>query len=215
VLSLQTKYPQGAEKMLIEAATGRQVAPGRLPMTVGAAVQNVGTVLAVRDAVVLGRVQTDAVLTVSGRGVRRPANLRVAVGTPIADVLEYCGGLTEDTVRIIVGGPMMGVAQHDLSAPVVKACSGILALTRREVGPTAEPGHCVRCGRCADACPVHLLPSRIARLSELGRTEEARAYGIEVCMECGTCAFACPSHLPLVQWLRLGKQQARSLGRSA
>jgi electron transport complex protein RnfC len=215
VLPLKTKYPQGAEKMLIEAATGRQVAPGQLPMSVGASIQNVGTVLAVRDAVVLGRVQTDAVLTVSGRGVRRPANLRVAVGAPIADVLEHCGGLTEDTARVIVGGPMMGVAQFDLSAPVVKACSGILALTRREVGPIAEPSHCVRCGRCADACPINLVPSRLSKLSELGRTEEAREQGVEICMECGTCAFACPSHLPLVQWLRLGKQQARNLGRSA
>jgi electron transport complex protein RnfC len=215
VLALQTKYPQGAEKMLIAAATGRQVAPGCLPMSVGASIQNVGSVLAVREAVVEGRVQTEAVLTVSGRGVRRPANLRVPVGTSIADVLEYCGGLTDDTARVIVGGPMMGVAQHDLAAPVVKACSGILALTTSEAGPASEPGHCVRCGRCADACPVHLVPSRLARLSELGRTEDARAYGIEVCMECGTCAFACPSRLPLVQWLRLGKQQVRHLGRSA
>jgi electron transport complex protein RnfC len=215
VLPLQTKYPQGAEKMLIEAATGRRVAPGQLPMSVGAAIQNVGTVLAVRDAVVLGRVQTDAILTVSGRGVRQPANLRVPVGTALADVLEHCGGLDEQTVRIVVGGPMMGVAQHDLSAPVVKACSGILALTQAEVGPVADPGPCLRCGRCGDACPIHLVPSRLSRLSELGRVEEARDQGIEVCMECGTCAFACPSHLPLVQWLRLGKQQARHLGRSA
>jgi len=215
VLPLRTKYPQGAEKMLIEATTRRRVPPGGLPMAVGAAIQNVGTVLAVRDAVVDGRVQTNAVLTVSGRAIRRPANLRVAVGTPIADVIAHCGGLTDEVARIIVGGPMMGVAQHDLAAPVVKACSGILALTREELGPSLEPGNCVRCGRCAEACPLNLVPSRLSRLAERQRFEEARDSGIEVCMECGTCAFTCPSHVPLVQWLRLGKQEARKLGRRA
>lgn len=215
ILPLQTKYPQGAEKMLIEAATGRRVPPGGLPMAVGAAIQNVGTILAIRDAVVDGQVQTDAVLTVSGRGIVRPANLRVPVGTPIADVIAFCGGLRDDVARVVVGGPMMGIAQHDLAAPVVKACSGILALTRAELGPESEPGSCVRCGRCAEACPINLVPSRLARLSELGRYEDARDWGIEVCMECGTCAFACPSHVPLVQWLRLGKQQVRLLARRA
>ncbi|MFA7331467.1 MAG: electron transport complex subunit RsxC [Candidatus Delongbacteria bacterium] len=215
LLPLQTKYPQGAEKMLVEAATGRQVPPGGLPLNVGAVVQNVGTALAVLDAVVDGRVQTDAILTVSGRGVARPANLRVPVGTPVAEVLEHCGGLTAGAVRVIVGGPMMGVAQHDLAAPVTKACSGILALTAAELGPQGEVGHCLRCARCVEACPVHLMPSRLARLGELGRAEEAREQGIEVCMECGTCAFACPAGLPLVQWLRLGKQQVRHLSRSA
>ena len=215
VLPLRTKYPQGAEKMLIEAATGKRVPPGGLPMTVGAAIQNVGTVLAVRDAVIDGRVQTNAVLTVSGRAIRRPANLRVAVGTPIADVVAHCGGFTDDLARLIVGGPMMGVAQHDLAAPVVKACSGILALTQEELGPALEPGNCVRCGRCAEVCPINLVPSRLSRLSELERYEDARDHGIEVCMECGTCAFTCPSHVPLVQWLRLGKQEARKLARRA
>jgi electron transport complex protein RnfC len=215
ILSVRTKYPQGAEKMLIEAITGRRVPPGKLPMSVGAVVQNVGTALALREAVVLGRVQTEAVLTVSGRGIQRPANLRVPVGTPLADVLDYCGGFLPEAARLIVGGPMMGVAQHDLAAPVVKACSGILVLSGEELGADMESGTCLRCGRCVDACPLQLVPSRLARLTALGRAEEARDEGIEVCMECGTCAFACPAHLPLVQWLRLGKQQARSLARSA
>lgn len=215
VLPLRTKYPQGAEKMLIEAVTGRRVPPGGLPMAVGAGIQNVGTVLATRDAVMDGQVQTDAVLTVSGRGIARPANLRVPVGTPITDVIAFCGGLRDDVARVVVGGPMMGVAQHDLAAPVVKACSGILALTRAELGPEMEPGNCVRCGKCAEACPIDLVPSRLARLSQLGRYEDARDQGIEVCMECGTCAFTCPSHLPLVQWLRLGRQEVRRLARRA
>jgi electron transport complex protein RnfC len=215
ILAVQTKYPQGAEKMLVEAATGRLVPPGSLPLHVGCVVQNVGTAIAVWEAVVEGRVQTDAILTVSGRGVARPANLRVPVGTPVAEVLEFCGGLTADVERVVVGGPMMGVAQHDLAAPVVKACSGILALSRDELGPQIEPGQCLRCARCVEACPVHLVPSRLARLGERGRVEEARDLGIEVCMECGTCAFACPAGLPLVQWLRLAKQQVRELSRRA
>jgi len=215
ILPLRTKYPQGAEKMLVEAVTGRQVPPGALPLHVGCVVQNVGTAIAAWEAVVEGRVQTDAILTVSGRGVARPANLRVPVGTPVVDVLEFCGGLSDQVERVVVGGPMMGVAQHDLSAPVVKACSGILALTGDELGPRPENGTCLRCARCVEACPVHLLPSRLARLGELGRAEEARELGVEVCMECGTCAFACPAGLPLVQWLRLAKQQVRDVSRRA
>lgn len=214
VLAVKTRYPQGAEKMLIEAVLGRRVAPGKLPMDVGAAIQNVGTALAVREAVRLGRIPAEAVLTVSGHGVKRPANLIVPVGTPLADVIEHCGGFLEGAVRVIVGGPMMGVAQHDLSAPVMKATSGILVLTAAECAEP-EPTACLRCGRCVEACPIQLIPSRLAKLAELGRAEEARDQGIEVCMECGTCAFACPAHLPLVQWLRLGKQQARALARSA
>lgn len=214
LLALKTKYPQGAEKMLIEAATGKRVPPGGLPMDVGAAIQNVGTLISLRDAVVLGKVQTDVCLTVSGRGIARPANLRLPVGTPLADVIEHCGGFLEGVTRVVVGGPMMGVAQHDLGAPVVKATSGILALTRQEV-VEPEGTSCLRCARCVGACPVQLIPSRLAKLAELGRAEEAREQGIEVCMECGSCAFACPAHLPLVQWLRLGKQQVRELVRSA
>jgi len=215
ILPVRTKYPQGAEKMLVEAVTGRVVPPGSLPLHVGCVVQNVGTAIAVWEAVAEGRVQTDAILTVSGRGVLRPANVRVPVGTPVAEVLDFCGGLTADVERVVVGGPMMGVAQHDLASPVVKACSGILALTGAELGPQLEPGQCLRCARCVEACPVHLVPSRLARLGEKGRVEEARDQGIEVCMECGTCAFACPAGLPLVQWLRLAKQQVRELSRRA
>jgi len=214
ILALATKYPQGAEKMLLDAALGRVVPPGKLPMDVGAAIQNVGTLLALRDAVLEGRIPTEAALTVSGRGVKRPANLLVPVGTPLADVIAHCGGFLEGAVRVVVGGPMMGVAQHDLAAPVMKATSGILVLTAAEC-PAAAGTSCLRCGRCVAACPVRLLPHRLARLAKLGRAEDARELGVEVCMECGSCAFACPARLPLVQWLRLGKRAARELARSA
>jgi Na+-translocating ferredoxin:NAD+ oxidoreductase subunit C len=212
VFELKTKYPQGGEKMLIDAALGRKVPPGALPMEVGCVIQNVGTALAVRDAVVLGDVPRTAVLTVSGKGVKQPKNLQVVIGTPLRDVLAYCGGVTDDARRVVVGGPMMGFAAYSLDAPVVKATSGILVLSEQEVREPRETP-CLNCGKCGVACPVNLLPSRLARLAELKRYEEARDLGIEVCMECGTCAYTCPAHKPLVQYLRLGKQQVRKLPR--
>lgn len=212
VFELKTKYPQGGEKMLIDAAVGRKVPPGALPMEVGCVIQNVGTALAIRDAVVRGEVPRTATLTVSGHGVREPKNLQVPIGTPLREVIAFCGGVTDDARRVVVGGPMMGFAAYSLDAPVVKATSGILVLSAAE---TAEPPQtaCLNCGRCGVACPVNLMPSRLARLSELKRFESARDLGIEVCMECGTCAFTCPARIPLVQYLRLGKKNVRNLPR--
>lgn len=132
VISLKTKYPQGAEKMLINAITGKEVPPGKLPMDVGAVIQNIGTAIAIHDAVVKGEPLTHAALTVSGLGILKPKNLYVPVGTPIQNIIEFCGGVTEDAVKIIVGGPMMGIAQYDLQAPVMKATSGILVLTKKK-----------------------------------------------------------------------------------
>jgi Na+-translocating ferredoxin:NAD+ oxidoreductase subunit C len=212
LFELKTKYPQGGEKMLIDAALDRKVPPGALPMEVGCVIQNVGTALAIRDAVVLGDVPRSAVLTVSGLGIREPRNLQVMIGTPLREVLAFCGGVTDDARRVVVGGPMMGFAAYSLDAPVVKATSGILVLSVAEV---KEPPHtsCLNCGKCGLSCPVNLMPSRLARLSELKRFETARDLGIEVCMECGTCAFTCPARIPLVQWLRLGKKNVRNLPR--
>lgn len=212
VFELKTKYPQGGEKMLIDAALGRKVAPGALPMEVGCVVQNVGTALAVRDAVIAGEVPRIAVLTVSGLGVEQPRNLQVTIGTPLRDVIEYCGGAKPTARRIVVGGPMMGFAAYSLDAPVVKATSGILVLSDAEISGTPETA-CINCGKCTSACPVNLLPTRLAKLSRLKRFEEARDLGIEVCMECGACAFTCPAHVPLVQYLRLGKKNVRNLPR--
>jgi Na+-translocating ferredoxin:NAD+ oxidoreductase subunit C len=212
VFELRTKYPQGAEKMLIDAATGRKVPPGALPMEVGCVIQNVGTALAVRDAVIEGKVPTTAALTVSGLGVVEPKNLYVTIGTPIGDVIRHCGGAKPGARRVIVGGPMMGFAAYSFEAPVVKATSGILVLTDEELKAPPETA-CLNCGKCSQACPVNLLPGRLARLSELGRYEDARDLGIEVCMECGTCAFTCPASKPLVQYLRLGKKKVRALPR--
>jgi len=218
VCPLRTKYPQGAEKMLIKAVIDREVPPGKLPMEVGAVIQNIGTAVAVFDAVTRGEPSITAAVTVTGRGVKTPKNLIVPVGTPLREVIDYCGGLTDDAAKVIVGGPMMGVAQHDLNAPVMKATSGIVVLTRDEVRAEEETV-CIRCAKCIDACPIDLLPTRLARLSQLNMLDEAERLGITVCMECGSCAYACPARIPLVQWLRLGKQrvmqQQRTRGTAA
>ncbi len=213
VESLRTRYPQGAEKMLIVAVTGREVPPGKLPLDVGVVIQNIGTAVAVADAVVRGEAQITAALTVTGTGVRIPKNIIAPVGTPLSAVLDFCGGVTENAAMVIVGGPMMGVAQHDLTAPLMKATSGIVVLTREEVERREETA-CLRCGTCVDACPLHLMPTRLARLSELGRDEDAEALGVTVCMECGTCAYACPASIPLVQWIRLGKKRVQDMQRA-
>jgi electron transport complex protein RnfC len=212
VVSLKTKYPQGAEKMLIKAVNGKEVPPGKLPMDVGAVIQNIGTAIAVHDAVVKGEVLTTAALTVSGKGIKIPKNLLVPVGTPVQNVIDFCGGVTEDAVKIVVGGPMMGVAQFDLHAPVMKATSGILVLTKDEVVENPETP-CLRCGQCVGACPLNLVPTKLARYSQLNKFEEAEDADVTVCMECGTCAYTCPANIPLVQWIRLGKQRVLEMQR--
>lgn len=209
---LETKYPQGAEKMLIKAVTGKEVPPGKLPFDVGAVIQNIGTAIAVYDAIVKGEPQLTAALTVSGFGINQPKNLIVRIGTPLADILDYCGGVKENAVKVVVGGPMMGVAQYDFSAPVMKATSGILVLTEEEVNDQEETP-CLRCGKCVDVCPLNLIPTKLARISSLEKFEEAEQLGVTVCMECGTCTYTCPANLPLVQWIRFGKQRVMALQR--
>ena len=206
VVSLKTKYPQGAEKMLIKAVTGKEIPPGKLPMDVGAVIQNIGTAIAINDAIVKGEVLITAALTVSGNGIKNPKNLIVPVGTTIQNVIDYCGGVTDDAVKIVVGGPMMGTAQFDLHSPVMKATSGILVLTKDEVAENPETP-CLRCGQCVGACPLNLMPTKLARYSQLNRFDDAEGAGITVCMECGTCSYTCPANIPLVQWIRLGKQK--------
>jgi Na+-translocating ferredoxin:NAD+ oxidoreductase subunit C len=212
IVSLKTKYPQGAEKMLIKAVTGSEVPPGKLPLHVGLVIQNVGTAIAVYEAVVLGKPPLTAALTVSGRGIVNPKNLLVRIGTSVGEVIDYCGGLKENAARIVAGGPMMGIAQYSMDSPVVKATSGIVVLTKEDLHETAQTP-CLRCGKCVEACPVHLIPSRLARLSEKNLIEDARDLGLEVCMECGCCSYSCPAGIPLVQWLRLGRAKLRSLPR--
>ena len=214
VRRLKTLYPQGAEKMLVQAVTGRKVPPGKLPFHLGIVVVNAGTAAAVHDAVFKGLPAISAAVTVSGRGIRRAANLIVPIGASLRSVLEYCGGLNEDAVRVISGGPMMGIAQYDLDAPVLKASSGILALARNEISRAAETA-CLKCGQCIQYCPMGLAPTLLVRLIQTGHMERVAHSGISQCMECGSCAYTCPAHIPMVQWLRLGKRYAAHRQRSA
>jgi electron transport complex protein RnfC len=203
---VQTKYPQGAEKILIKAILNREVPPGKLPLDVGVVIQNIGTAVAINDAIVEGIPLINAPLTVSGLGINKPKNLFVPVGTPLNDVLDYCGGVKDNAVKVVVGGPMMGVTQYDFTAPIMKATSGILVLTKEEVNEHAETP-CLKCGKCIEACPLGLMPTKLARYSQLDKLEEAEELDISVCMECGTCAYTCPANIPLVQWIRLGKKR--------
>lgn len=207
---LQTKYPQGAEKMLIYAAVKRQVPPGKLPLDVGVVVQNVVTAFSIYEATVEGKPQIDAILTVSGKGIKNPKNLIVKIGTPIQDILDYCGGVTDDAVKLVVGGPMMGISVYDLKTPIMKATSGILVLTKAEVNSIIER-NCVRCGNCVEVCPLNLQPTKLYRLVRFSRFEDALKLGIMNCMECGTCQYNCPSNVPLVHWLKLGKNKAKNI----
>lgn len=204
---LPVTYPQGAEKQLIKALLGRAVPPPPgLPMDVGVVVQNVGTCAAVHDAVCAGRPLIDRVVTVAGGGVARPGNYRARIGTPLRQLVEASGGLSPSTVRLVMGGPMMGVPLTSLDAPVIKGTSGLLALTRDEL-PGRRAGNCIRCGRCVRACPMALLPATLALYAQHRLYERAEDLGAMACIECGCCAYLCPAAIPLVQHIRLAKSR--------
>jgi len=214
VAELKAKYPQGAEKMLIRAALGREVPTGCLPLDVGVVVNNVGTAIATANAVTRQKPLVERVVTVTGDGIREPKNIVARIGTPFQNLIEFCGGLVDDTVKVIMGGPMMGVAQSSLSVPVVKATSGILCLTNASV-TVVKQYPCIQCGNCLQACPMNLIPTRLARLSEVNNYETAEEFGILNCIECGSCAFVCPSRIPLVHWMRIGKLRVNEIKRKA
>jgi electron transport complex protein RnfC len=204
VAALKVKYPQGAEKQLIKAVLGREVPSRRLPFDVGVVVQNVGTARAVYQAVVLGKPLIERVVTVSGESVRDPQNLLVRIGTPISQVIEQAGGIAlEGELKVVMGGPMMGITQHTLDVPVVKGTSGVLVL--RHDPDTEDTRPCVKCGNCVDACPMYLVPHRLGSLSERGAFAEAEAWGVYDCIECGACVYVCSSNRPTVQLIRHAK----------
>lgn len=207
---LTVKYPQGAEKMLIRAVTGRTVPSGKLPMQVGAVVQNVGSISAIAEVFETGFPLIERVVTVSGPGVRNPANLIIPVGTRLREVVEYCGGLTEDFHEIVFGGPMMGQSQPDLDAPIIKGTTGIVCLTQAQARPH-EVHPCIRCGYCLDSCPVFLNPSELGLLAQAGRVEEMGEANLADCMLCGCCSYVCPSNIPLSQMFTLSKRQLKKL----
>lgn len=210
VVTLETKYPQGGEKMLIKAALNREVPTRGLPLDVGVVVVNVGTAVAVTEAVRDGKSLTQRVVTVTGSGIKQPKNLLVKIGTPFKDIVEQCGGLTEDAYKIIMGGPMMGAPQLSLEVPVVKATSCILVLTKAEA-KEEKILPCVKCARCVDHCPMYLLPIRLAAYADNGNYSEFSDWGGQDCIECGCCTTVCPAKIPIVHWVKLAKLKLRQM----
>lgn len=208
IVPLQTKYPQGAEKMLTEAVLNREIPSGKLPIDIQVIVNNIGTLAAIGQLFQLNQPLIERIVTVTGPGINRPSNLLVPIGTKLSDVLEYCGGLKENTRQILFGGPMMGAPQLHLDVPIMKGTSGILCLTDFEV-QEREEYPCIRCLRCVDACPVYLNPSRLGALAKVRQYEEMMDYHILDCMECGSCSYVCPSNIPLVQRFRVAKALLR------
>lgn len=204
VLTLAVKYPQGAEKQLIKAGTGWEVPSGGLPMDVGCLVHNVGTALAIYDAVSSQKPLIERIVTVTGSGIQTPKNLRTRIGTPFKDLIAFCDGYSVDAAKLINGGPMMGVSQVTDEVPVIKGTSGILVLDEKEARLRDERP-CIACARCVDVCPMKLMPSTIAALVEYKRTDESQKLGLLDCIECGTCSFVCPAKRNLIHYIKLGK----------
>lgn len=215
VVDLPVKYPQGAEKQLIQVLLGKEVPAGGLPADVGVVVQNVMTARAVYQAVRYGRPLVERVVTVTGEGVRDPQNLRVRLGTPVSLLVEACGGFTEEPGKIILGGPLMGMAQYRLDVPVVKGTSGVIVFPRSVAAAAGERLPCIRCGRCVEACPMSLVPSHITLFSEAGQFEETERYHVFDCIECGICGYVCPSRRPMVQLIRFAKTALKARRQSA
>lgn len=209
VIPLETKYPQGAEKMLITAVLQREVPSGRLPIDVQVMVNNVGTVAGIGDMFAYGQPLIERVVTVTGPGINNPATLLIPLGTRLRDVLEYCGGLTADATQVLYGGPMMGSPQYNLDVPIMKGTSGVLCLTESQASIARREYPCIRCSACLDACPAFLNPSQLGQLARSAHYEQMLDLKIMDCMECGSCSYVCPSNIPLVQRFRSAKGMLR------
>ncbi|MFE8103869.1 electron transport complex subunit RsxC [Brenneria goodwinii] len=208
VVALPSLYPMGSAKQLIEAVTGQQIPHNRRSPEMGVLVQNVGTCIAIFHAIRFRQPLTHRVITVSGRAIEQPGNLMVPIGTPISAIISACGGMKSTPARMILGGPMMGRATTDLSAPITKGTSGLLLLTEDEI-PQPHASACLRCGRCVDACPMGLPPLAMLAELKIDALNNARDLGLGSCLLCGSCAWVCPAVLPLTQFFDWGQQQLR------
>lgn len=206
-VTVKTKYPQGGEKQLIDAVLKREVKSGALPADSGVIVQNVATVSQIYKSFKTGLPLIERIVTVSGQGIEEPKNVLAKIGTSYKELCDFCGGVKENTVKVISGGPMMGFAQYTLEVPVTKGTSGILCFTDEE-NKEYEEQDCIKCGRCVNHCPIKLMPFMITEKAKLGEFEEAVRYGLKDCIECGTCSFVCPQRRHLVQSIRLAKAKS-------
>ena len=208
LVMLKSRYPQGAEKVLIQSVTGREVPPGKLPSDVGCVVMNVASVSCLGRYLKTGKPLVSRSLTVDGSAIAEPKNIRVPIGTMISDIIEFCGGFKAEPYKVIGGGPMMGMALCDINVPLLKNNNAVLAFAGNSVRVKTTRA-CIRCGRCVDACPMNLMPTKIETRAHLKDAEGCAAAGAMTCMECGSCAYACPSGRPLVQYMRLAKAVIR------
>lgn len=208
LMTLASRYPQGAEKMMVLSATGRKVPPGKLPADVGCIVMNVASVAFIARYIETGKPLVSRSITVDGGAISQPKNLRVPIGTNIGDIIDYCGGFKSEPRKLISGGPMMGIAICGTDAPICKQNNAILAFDDRK-DLIKKERDCIRCGKCVDVCPMSLMPTLIERYAKVKDAESLKDYNVNVCMECGSCAYCCPSGRPLVQYMRLAKQVLR------
>lgn len=208
VVPVKTKYPQGGERQLIKAALGKTVPTGAIPPNIGVVVSNVATAAAVAEAVVDHRPLTHRVVTVTGEGVTRRGNFYVPVGTPVATLIDHCGGITTDGVKVVLGGPMMGLAIADLNTPITKAGGAVTVLTKEQIGKAKferQQTACIRCGRCLEVCPENLNPTKIAHAVKNNLLDVAERYYISACIECGCCSYVCPANIELTGYIKTGK----------
>lgn len=206
VVKIPTRYPTGGEKQLIKALTNKEVPANGLPADIGIVVQNVGTTVAIHQAIHLGEPLISRIVTISGEGIQRPQNMEVLIGTPLSELIEQCGGYTESAKRLVMGGPMMGFSLNNDQLPIIKGCNCILAI-EADAKPAAGNMPCIRCGECTRVCPANLLPQQLYWHASSKNFDAVQDYHLFDCIECGCCAYVCPSHIPLVQYYRFAKTE--------
>jgi len=211
VMALKSRYPQGAEKMIVYSATGRKIPFGKLPADIGCIVMNVTSTAFIGKYLETGKPLVSRSLTVDGSAITKPQNVRVPIGTNINELVEFCGGFTGNVNKVIAGGPMMGTSLVNTNVPILKSYNAVLAFTKGSISEK-EDNDCIRCGRCSQVCPMGLMPTNIMRSVKAKDIDGLKESSVIACMQCGSCAYACPAGRPLVQYLVLAKDMLREDG---